>query len=210
MTVSSPTFEISAVAPPASTASQVWRRFWRNKAAAVGLIFILFQIFVAVFAPWVAPHDPYAGDFTATWQLPSRTYLLGTDDLGRDVLSRIIYGARISIAVGILSQLVIVVIGLPIGALAGLLGGWFDFVVMRIVDILSSLPIMLFYILLLVALGGGFGNIILAMAVTGWIGIARLVRGKCSRSRSATLCERRAPWGRMRARSCSPISSATR
>jgi ABC-type dipeptide/oligopeptide/nickel transport system permease subunit len=144
----------------------------------VGLLFILFQFILAVFAPWIAPYDPYAGDFTATWQLPNSTYWLGTDDLGRDVLSRLIYGARISLAVGVLSQLVIVLIGLPIGAAAGLAGGWFDFVVMRIIDILSSLPIILFYILLLVALGGGFTNIILAMAITGWIGIARLVRGQ--------------------------------
>lgn len=157
---------------------QIGRRFLRNRAATVGLVFILLQFVVAVFAPYIAPYDPYAGDFTATWQLPNRTYWLGTDDLGRDVLSRLIYGARISLAVGVLSQVVIVLIGLPIGAVAGLAGGWFDFVVMRIIDVLSSLPIILFYILLLVALGGGFTNIILAMAVTGWIGIARLVRGQ--------------------------------
>jgi ABC-type dipeptide/oligopeptide/nickel transport system permease subunit len=164
--------------PQPNTFIQIGRRFLRNRAAMVGLIFILFQFVVAVFAPWIAPYDPYAGDFAVTWQLPNSTHWLGTDDLGRDVLSRLIYGARISLAVGVLSQLVIVLIGLPIGAAAGLAGGWFDFVVMRIIDILSSLPIILFYILLLVALGGGFTNIILAMAITGWIGIARLVRGQ--------------------------------
>jgi ABC-type dipeptide/oligopeptide/nickel transport system permease subunit len=165
-------------APRSRTWAQIGRRFLRNRAATIGLVFILLQFVVAVFAPHIAPYDPYAGDFTATWQLPNRTYWLGTDDLGRDVLSRLIYGARISLAVGVLSQLVIVLIGLPIGAVAGLAGGWFDFVVMRIIDVLSSLPIILFYILLLVALGGGFTNIILAMAITGWIGIARLVRGQ--------------------------------
>jgi oligopeptide transport system permease protein len=178
MTVSTSRLTMLPVVRRRSIWAQVGRRFWRNKAAVAGLIFILLQIVVAVFARWIAPYDPYVGDFTATWQLPSAVHLLGTDDLGRDVLSRLIFGARISIAVGILSQLVIVVIGLPIGALAGLLGGWFDYVVMRVIDVLSSLPIILFYILLLVALGGGFGNIILAMAITGWIGIARLVRGQ--------------------------------
>lgn len=178
MTVSTSRLAMPPVIQRRNIWTQVGRRFWRNKAAAAGLIFILLQIVVAIFARWIAPYDPYAGDFTATWQLPGATHLLGTDDLGRDVLSRLIFGARISIAVGVLSQLVIVLIGLPIGALAGLLGGWFDYVIMRVIDVLSSLPIILFYILLLVALGGGFGNIILAMAITGWIGIARLVRGQ--------------------------------
>lgn len=155
-----------------------WLRFRRNTPALISLIFILAQVIVAVFAPWIAPYDPLKGDYSATWQLPNHKYWLGTDDLGRDVLSRLIYGARVSLAVGIFSQVIIVLIGLPIGALAGLLGGWVDYVFMRVVDILSSLPGMLFYILLMVALGSGFVNIIIAMSLTGWIGIARLVRGQ--------------------------------
>ena len=155
-----------------------WLRFRRDRAAMVALAFILLEVLVAILAPWIAPYDPLKGDYTATWQLPNRTYWLGTDDLGRDVFSRLIYGARVSLAVGILSQLVIVAIGVPIGALAGLVGGWLDYILMRIIDILSSLPTMLFYILLMVALGSGFSNIIIAMAITGWIGIARLVRGQ--------------------------------
>ena len=114
----------------------------------------------------------------STWQKPTSAHWLGTDDLGRDVLSRLIYGSRISLSVGILSQLVIVLIGLPLGALAGLIGGRFDFVLMRVIDVFSSIPILLFYTLMLVALGSGFWNIIIAMALTGWIGIARLVRGQ--------------------------------
>lgn len=143
---------------------------------AVG--FIILEFLVAIFAPVLAPFDPYTGNYSATWQLPSSTHWLGTDELGRDVLSRLMYGARISLAVGIISQLVIVLIGVPIGACAGLLGGWFDYAVMRVVDVLSSLPPLLFYILLLVVLGAGFQNIIIAMALTGWIGIARIVRGQ--------------------------------
>ena len=160
------------------TAWQVWRRFRRNRRAMLALGFIILEILVAIFARWIAPYDPNQGDFAATWQTPSAKHWLGADDLGRDVLSRLIYGARISLSVGILSQLVIVLIGLPIGLLAGLLGGRLDYVVMRIIDVFSSIPILLFYTLLLVALGEGFGNIIIAMAVTGWIGIARLVRGQ--------------------------------
>ena len=168
----------TAPASPSRTLRQVWRRFRRNRLATIALAVIGLQIVIAVGAPWIAPYDPYASDYTATWQMPGARHWLGTDDLGRDVLSRLIYGSRISISVGILSQLVIVLIGLPIGALAGLLGGWFDFIVMRIIEVLSSIPTILLYVLLMIALGAGFGNIIIAMALTGWIGIARLVRGQ--------------------------------
>ena len=155
-----------------------WRRFVRNKLAVIALCFIIFQIIVAVFASQLAPYDPYKGDFLATWETPNPFHWLGTDDLGRDVLSRLIYGARISIGVGILSQLAVALVGIPIGAISGLRGGWLDYFVMRVIDVLSSLPTILFYILLMVALGAGFWNIILAMTLTGWIGIARLVRGQ--------------------------------
>lgn len=158
--------------------SRFWRRFSSNKLAVVALCFIIFQIIVAVFATQFAPFDPHKGDFLATWETPYRTRWLGTDDLGRDVLSRLIYGARISISVGILSQLAVALVGIPIGALAGLRGGRIDYAVMRVIDVLSSLPTILFYILLMVALGAGFWNLILAMTLTGWIGIARLVRGQ--------------------------------
>jgi ABC-type dipeptide/oligopeptide/nickel transport system permease subunit len=178
MDVTVPPIARDAAAVPRRTLWHAWRRFRRNRLAMAALGFIALEILVALFAPWVAPYDPYQPDFANTWQQPSAAHWLGTDDLGRDVLSRLIYGARISISVGILSQLVIVLIGLPIGALAGLLGGWPDYIVMRIIDVLSSIPTILFYILLLIALGAGFGNIIIAMALTGWIGIARLVRGQ--------------------------------
>ena len=158
--------------------SRFWRHFSGNKLAVVALCFIVFQMIVAVFATHLAPFDPYKGDFLATWETPNRDHWLGTDDLGRDVLSRLIHGARISLSVGILSQLAVALVGIPIGALAGLRGGKIDYAVMRLIDVLSSLPTILFYILLMVALGAGFWNLILAMTLTGWIGIARLVRGQ--------------------------------
>jgi ABC-type dipeptide/oligopeptide/nickel transport system permease subunit len=158
-------------------AANRWR-FGRNRLAVAALVFIVFQIILAVAAPYIAPYDPYKGDFLATWETPNRQHWLGTDDLGRDVFSRLLYGTRISIGVGILSQLMIALIGVPIGALAGLKGGWPDYLVMRVIDVLSSLPTILFYILLMVALGAGFRNLIIAMTLTGWIGIARLVRGQ--------------------------------
>ena len=178
MRINSATIENILAKPKTRTFLRFWRRFVRNKLAAIALCFIIFQIIVAVFAPQFAPYDPYKGDFLATWETPNPFHWLGTDDLGRDVLSRLTYGARISIGVGILSQLAVALVGIPIGAIAGLRGGWLDYIVMRVIDVLSSLPTILFYILLLVALGAGFWNIILAMTLTGWIGIARLVRGQ--------------------------------
>lgn len=168
-----------------SSLALAWRRFLRRRLAVVAGVFIILEVIMAIGAPLIAPYSPYYSDYTATYRKPYAKHLMGTDDLGRDVLSRVIYGARVSYAVGVLSQVVIVFIGLPLGAIAGLVGGWLDFVIMRVIDVLSSIPGLLLYILLMEALGGGsgnvyqaIGNIILAMALTGWIGIARLVRGQ--------------------------------
>jgi ABC-type dipeptide/oligopeptide/nickel transport system permease subunit len=162
----------------ASTGALAWKRFLRSKVAVGALIFIILQLLVAIFAQFLAPYDPYYSDYTVTYAAPSAQHWLGTDDLGRDLLSRLIYGTRVSYAVGLLSQLAIIVIGLPLGAMAGLAGGWFDFVLTRIIDILSSIPGLLLYILLVIALGPGLRSILIAMSLTGWIGIARLIRGQ--------------------------------
>jgi len=146
-----------------------------------GLVVIVLEVLMAIVAPWITPFDPIKPDYADAWQFPSAKHPFGTDDLGRDILSRLIYGSRVSVSIGFLSQIIFFLIGLPVGALAGLLGGWVDFAVMRLIDILSAIPTMLFYILLLVALGPGFQNILLAMAVVGWMGIARLVRGEVLR-----------------------------
>jgi len=155
-----------------------WRRLRRNKMTLAALIFVGLQILLAIFAPLLVPYGMDEYDYANTWQTPSAAHLLGVDDVGRDVLSRLIMGARVSLSVGLLSQLVVVLIGLPIGAISGLLGGWVDFAVTRIIEIFTAVPTILLYILMLVALGPGFANIIIAMAVTGWVGIARLVRGQ--------------------------------
>ena len=161
-----------------STLRAVGQRFARRPVAMAALLLIFAQIIVAIFAPLIAPHDPLHGDYSHTWEKPGRLYFLGTDDLGRDVLTRIIFGARMSLSVGILSQLISAAIGLPLGALAGMAGRWVDYFIMRVIDVLSSLPSLLFYIILMIVLGSGFWNIILAMSITGWVGYARLVRGQ--------------------------------
>jgi oligopeptide transport system permease protein len=181
MTTTTPTSSaIATLSPPrrASSAEQAWRRFLRNKWAVGALVFILLQVFIAVFAKYVAPYDPYLSDYSAAYAGPSDKYLLGNDDLGRDLLSRLIYGTRVSLAVGVFSQVFLVLIGVPLGAIAGMMGGWVDYTLTRLIDVLSSVPGLLLYILLMIALGAGLQNIILAFALTGWIGIARLVRGQ--------------------------------
>jgi ABC-type dipeptide/oligopeptide/nickel transport system permease subunit len=162
----------------ASTAALAWKRFRRNYVAFGALIFILLQVLVAVFADNLAPYDPYLSDYTVTYAAPSAQHLMGVDDLGRDVFSRVIHGTRISYSVGIVSQIALILIGMPLGALAALWGGWFDFLLTRIIDILSSIPGWLLYVLLVIAIGAGLSSIIIAMSVTGWIGIARVIRGQ--------------------------------
>ena len=165
----------------ATTLQKAWYRFTRRRAAVVGLIFILFEIVFTLTAPLFAKagiiNDPYA--FAGqSYQPPSRQHLFGTDEFGRDVLSRIIFGAQVSYMVGIGANVIGTVIGLIIGSMAGLIGGKLDFLIMRVIDVLSSVPTLLLYILLMIALGGSLTNIIVAMSITGWIGIARLVRGQ--------------------------------
>jgi oligopeptide transport system permease protein len=161
-----------------STAALAVRRFLRNRVAVVALIFILLQVLIAILAKYIAPYDPYFSDYTVTYAPPSAKHLLGVDDLGRDMLSRIIYGTRVSYTVGVLSQIVLILIGMPLGALAALWGGWFDYALTRLIDILSSIPGILLYILLVIAIGAGLRSIIIAFSITGWIGIARLIRGQ--------------------------------
>ena len=180
MTATTSTSAVPQLKPAkrASTLNLAVRRFWRSKVAVGALAFILLQLLIAVFAAQIAPYDPYYSDYSVTYAGPSAQHWLGTDDLGRDLLSRLIFGTRVSYAVGLLSQIAIVIVGLPLGALAGLSGGWFDFVLTRIIDILSSIPGLLLYILLVIALGAGLDSILIAMSMTGWIGIARLIRGQ--------------------------------
>lgn len=153
-------------------------RFSRNKLSMTALVMALFLITVAVFAPWIAPTHYDKQVYSETWQTPSREHLMGTDPFGRDVVSRIVYGARISLSVGFVVQIVSLLIGAPIGALAGWFGGAIEYLLMRIVDIMSAFPTLLFAILLLTALGSGLGNIFLVISLTSWIGVARLFRGQ--------------------------------
>jgi oligopeptide transport system permease protein len=153
-------------------------RLLRNKLAVLGLIIVLGLILVAAFAPVLAPKPRDKIYYGHSQEAPSREFLLGTDFEGRDLLSRIIYGARVSLTVGLFTQGIILVIGVSIGATAGYYGGRIDNLLMRFVDIWYAVPTLLFAILVMVMLGRGLFNMFLAIGFVQWVTLARLVRGQ--------------------------------
>ncbi|MDN5332402.1 MAG: peptide/nickel transport system permease protein [Tepidanaerobacteraceae bacterium] len=163
-----------------------WRRLKKNRPAVAGLVVIIFLIIVAVMAPAISPADPIKTDLPNRLKPPGApsaickngVYILGSDEFGRDILSRVIYGTRISLSVGIISQAIVTVIGVTMGALAGYYGGMMDMLVMRTADILFAFPELLFYIGVMFALGPSIYNIFIALALIGWAGVARLVRSQ--------------------------------
>jgi ABC-type dipeptide/oligopeptide/nickel transport system permease subunit len=161
----------------ASLWSDAWNRFRRNRAAVVGLVVIAVLVFASIAAPLLTPYKPDKVDFDHVREAPSLQHLMGTDMQGRDILCRMMYGGRASLAVGFISQIIITVMGMIIGAVAGYYGKVVDTIIMRITDIVYAFPSSLFMIILMVMLGRGFANLILAMTITNWVGSARLVRG---------------------------------
>lgn len=162
----------------ASLWGDAWRRLRRNKLAVAGLVIVAILCFVALFAPLLAREGLLDQNYDALYAPPSRAYPMGTDQLGRDILSRLIHGTRVSILVGLVAQLIVLAIGLPVGAAAGYFGGKTDLVLMRVVDVMYAFPQLLFVILLMSMWGRGLGNIFLAIGLTGWVTLARLVRAQ--------------------------------
>jgi ABC-type dipeptide/oligopeptide/nickel transport system permease subunit len=154
------------------------RRFSRNKLAMAGLVIVVFLLILAVFADLLAPYPYDFAQLAKARQFPSAEHWLGTDEVGRDELSRIIYGARISLTVGFAVQAIALLIGVSLGMLAGFIGGWADFVVMRIVEVFTAIPQMLFALFLVAIFGNGMLNIIMAIALIGWVDICRLTRAQ--------------------------------
>ena len=156
----------------------VWIRLRRNKLAMVGMFIAILLALMAVFAPLIAPYDYQAQNVTERLQLPSAAHLLGTDNMGRDLLSRIIYGGRISLLVSLMAVAVSLVIGGLLGAVSGYFGGWVDSVIMRLMDIMMAIPGILLAVCISAALGGGVWQTALAIAVAGVAGVCRLVRAQ--------------------------------
>jgi len=154
------------------------RHFSRNRLAMGGLVVALILIFSAIFADILAPTPYDKAVLSESRQFPSAAHWLGTDEIGRDQLSRIIYGARTSLSVGFLVQAVAFSIGVPLGAAAGLRGGKTDFVIMRFVEVLTAFPSILFALFIMSALGTGFFNVVLALSVTSWVPVSRLTRAQ--------------------------------
>ncbi len=156
-----------------------WSRFAANKLAVIGLGIILLLLFVAAFAPLLAPHSPYIGDLkNARLLAPSGTNWLGTDDQGRDILSRLIYGSRLTLQVIVLVAIIAAPIGLLVGTAAGYAGGWIDAVLMRVTDIFLAFPKLVLALAFVAALGPGIENAIIAIALTSWPPYARIARAE--------------------------------
>jgi peptide/nickel transport system permease protein len=156
----------------------VWKRFSTNKLAVAGGIVVLILFVVAVIAPLIAPYNPNDIDRRHILEPPGLHHLLGTDDLGRDVLSRMIYGSRISLAVGFVAIGIATVVGMILGAIAGYYSGWFDRIIMRFIDIMLSIPTFFLILAVIAFIGPSIWNIMVVIGLTAWMGVARLVRAE--------------------------------
>lgn len=150
----------------------------QNKLAAASAVLIFLIILAAVFAPFVAPYDHLAQSLTDRLQTPSMAHWLGTDELGRDVLSRIIFGARISLTIGLVPTLISMAIGTVLGLCAGVYGGKVDFVIMRLADVMLAFPSLLLAMVVMYTMGGGLINIFIALSLINWASTARVVRSQ--------------------------------
>lgn len=168
----------SVVRPSISYWKDAWRRLRRNKLAMSGLFFLSLLTLFAVFGPILSPHSVTEMNLPNQNLPPSATHWFGTDEMGRDVFTRTWYGARISLFVGVMAALIDFFIGIIYGGISGYKGGVTDTIMMRVIEVLYGLPHLLVVILLLVVMGPSLTTIILALTITGWVGMARIVRGQ--------------------------------
>jgi len=154
------------------------RRLLRRPLALFGAFVIVFFVVLATFAPQLAPYDPAATDFLAVRQAPSADYLLGTDDVGRDVLSRLIFGARASLMAGVISVVIAMILGVPLGLVSGFYGGFMDELIMRFTDALLSFPFLILAVALAAALGPSLQNAMIAIGIASAPTFIRLTRGQ--------------------------------
>lgn len=153
-------------------------RLVRHPMLAAGLGVLVTFVALALLAPWVAPHDPIVQDPAARLLPPSPAYPFGTDNFGRDVLSRVIWGARIDLQIAVLGVVFPFAIGTVVGTVAGFFGGWVDAVLMRIIDLVLAFPFLVLMLSIITILGPGLGSFYIAMALVGWVSYARLIRAQ--------------------------------
>lgn len=162
-----------------------WNIFKKNKLGMFCLAVVVLLVVIALFAPLLAPHNPYEQSLTNMLQNPSAQNFLGTDEYGRDILSRIIFGCRVSLSVGIVSQLLALFIGFFAGVFAGYFGGWVDATISFIIQVFSSFPFLLFAIVVMFVMGPGLTNLYIALGLLMWTTTARLIRGDVMRLKNS-------------------------
>jgi ABC-type dipeptide/oligopeptide/nickel transport system permease subunit len=155
-----------------------WRRFSRDRWALIGLGIVTSLTLLALVAPWIAPADPLRGSLVNSLRSPSREFWLGTDVQGRDLLARLLFGARLSLAVGLISQTVASVLGVGLGLAAGYYGRWVDGLLMRLADVTLAFPSLLLLIAIAAAVNPSLPIVFVVIGLVGWAGMARLVRGE--------------------------------
>ena len=170
--------ELITDADASSGLKGIWSRFLKHKMAVVSLFVIVLLLLIALLAPFISPYDPDAVDPINRLSGPSAAHLLGQDQLGRDILSRIIWGSRVSLSVGFLAGSISLVVGVVLGALAGFYGGWVDNVIMRVAEIFVTIPQFLLVIAVVAALGPSLNNLLIVIGLTSWNSYARQVRAK--------------------------------
>ena len=153
-------------------------KFRRNSLAVSGGVIVALLFVVAIFAPWIAPYDPASIDTSNLFASPSLRHLCGTDDLGRDVFSRMVYVSRISLSVGFVAVGIATIIGLIIGAVSGYFGGWVDTTLQRFVELMMTIPTFFLILAVITFMEPSIYNIMIVIGVTGWMGVARLVRAE--------------------------------
>lgn len=176
------------------------RQLWRRPAAVFGGTVLLLVLVLALFAPWLAPYDPLATSWSAVRKAPSLAHWFGTDEVGRDLLSRVIWGARASLSAGLVAVVIAVAIGLPLGMMAGYLGGWVDMVIGRLTDAMLAIPFLILAIALAAFLGPSLSNAMIAIGVTATPIFVRLARGQVIQARAEDWVEAARSVGNPRAR----------
>jgi peptide/nickel transport system permease protein len=162
----------------ATPSQRAWRRLFRRRGAMLGLVFVIFFIVLAVFAPYIAPYDPIATSWSAVRIAPSAQYWFGTDEIGRDVLSRVVWGARASLLAGLVSVCISMALGVPIGLLAAYVGGWTDGLISRFTDSMLAVPFLILAIALAAFLGPSLTNAMIAIGVSATPIFIRLTRAQ--------------------------------
>jgi peptide/nickel transport system permease protein len=163
---------------PTAPRFQTWRRFRRNYLAVIALVYIILVTLTAIFAPLIAPYDPVIQNTRESTQPPSTAHPLGTDQYGRDVFSRLVYGGRVSLSVGVVAVAILISVGTLMGALSGYYGGRIDILIMRFVDVMLCLPQFFLLLAAVAVFGPSILNTMLLIGLTSWMGTARLVRGQ--------------------------------